>query len=595
MKAPKFKFLCWIFLLPVLMAGSGSVSPCHAQQFISGPSMGLDDAKSALRNPATISFHRPQLALGVKAHHLGISNKSGVPLRQGFLAGSTPFLVADRIGFGGSVRYFDTPIFKKRAFGASITGRIFRFLSVGIRASALNLAYNQSEYTGVNPNDPVIGGGAGKTTITGTAGIFAKPLPNLNLAVGGRNLNRPNLAVGSENEFRAQPEFFGGVSYAFKSVRARAEVSSGQYGVDVRVGVEAYSTDGSYIRAGSDASFNNARIEGQLHVSGPFSVNYQYNVPTSDLRGPSSGSHQFTVLYEFGRSPEVPEMPSPPSLLMEADRSEVEASMEPRLRISSEYEVLQHVEKRVEREINVPEEVLRNVSREALGRLDTSLTADRGRTPGRPVQDIPDHVKMTDVLSAEYDSSLVQIGRRLDEESPQSLEILKKRRDSVKAYALYNRLRSEEGLRPDQIRLLSPADSVQSFSPQGRDLPRQESLSILNPESTNLTLLFPYLEEENGLWTITVTDRSGGVVRTFSDSGRPPRRINWDWTDDGGEPLDQGIYTFQFEWEGPSGTYQSNQQKISVQKTLRKITIEVMSSPEALDEPADALEFRIKK
>jgi flagellar hook assembly protein FlgD len=126
-------------------------------------------------------------------------------------------------------------------------------------------------------------------------------------------------------------------------------------------------------------------------------------------------------------------------------------------------------------------------------------------------------------------------------------------------------------------------------------LPRQESLSILNPESTDLTLLFPYLQEEDGLWTITVTNRSGEVIRRFSDSGQPPRQINWDWTDGEGEPLDQGIYTCQFEWEGPSGTYQSNQQKISVQKTLRKITIEVMSSPEALDKPSDALELRIKK
>lgn len=581
----------FLFVGCVVLSGCASV---HAQQFISGPSMGLDDPKSMLRNPATISFHRPQVALGIKAHHIGVSSNSGVPLREGFLAGSTPFLVGDRIGLGGTVQYFDTPVFKKRAFGASVTGRVFRFLSIGARVSALNIAYNRSEFVGVEPGDPVFEGGTGKTVFTGTVGVFAKPLPNLNFAAGGRNLNRPDLALG-QGQYRAQPEIFGGASYGFGFMRARAEVASGQYGLDVRLGIEAYATDGSYIRVGSDAGFNNGRIEGQLHVSGPLSVGYQYNVPTTDLRGPSTGSHQLTVLYEFGRTPEVPEMPSPPSLLMGAERSEVEASMEPRLRISSDYEVLQHVEKRVEREINVPEDVLRNVSREALGRLDTSLTADRGRTPGRPAQNIPDHVKMTDVLSAGYDSSLAKIGRQLGDRSPRTLEILKKRRDSVKAYGLYNRLRSEEGLRPDQIRLLSPADSVRSFSPQERELPRQESLSILNPESTDLTLLFPYLQEEDGLWTITVTNRSGEVIRRFSDSGQPPRQINWDWTDGEGEPLDQGIYTCQFEWEGPSGTYQSNQQKISVQKTLRKITIEVMSSPEALDKPSDALELRIKK
>ena len=131
--------------------------------------MALDDAKSMLRNPATISFHRPQIALGVKAHHLGISGQSGVPLREGFFAGSTPFLIADRVGFGGTVQYFNTPIFRKQAFGTSVTARLFRFLSVGARVSALNLSYNRSEFVGVEPGDPVFEGGTGKTT-------FAKQL-----------------------------------------------------------------------------------------------------------------------------------------------------------------------------------------------------------------------------------------------------------------------------------------------------------------------------------------------------------------------------------------------------------------------------------
>jgi hypothetical protein len=573
---------------------------CHAQQFISGPSMGLDDAKSVLLNPATVSFHRPQVALGVKAHHVGLSNESGVPLRQGFLAGSTPFLVADRIGLGGSVRYFDTPIYKKRAFGASVAGRIFRFLSVGVRVSALNLAYNESEYTGVEPGDPVLEGGAGKTTFTGTAGIFAKPLPNLNIAVGGRNLNSPDLAIGSpeaeDDEFRAQPELFGGVSYAFKSVRARAEVANGQYGVDVRLGVEAYSTDGSYIRAGSDASFNNAQIEGQLHVSGPLSVNYQYNVPTTDLRGPSTGSHQFTVLYEFGRAPEVPEMPSPPSLLMEADRSEVDPSFEPRLHVSSDYEVLQHVEKRVEREFNVPDEVARTISRDALGELDSTLasTSTRGRTQGGPIQQIPDHLKVTNVLSAKYDSSIARMGQRLNKGAPPTLE-LPVREDSIRTFGMYNRLLAETGVDSSQVRVINPEDSVKAPERRDRKLPTEEQITILNPERTTLTLLFPYLRNTDGVWALTVRDQSGEIVKTFDGSGRPPNNRSWEWTDDQGEPLDQGVYTYQFEWEGPGGTYQSDEETIAVRKTVRNVEIEVTGSPEALDEPADALELQIEK
>lgn len=586
----------WILLLPLLLVLSGTISLVHAQRFISGPSMGLDDAKSALRNPATISFHRPQVALGVKAHHIGISNDSGVPLRQGFFAGSTPFLVADRIGFGGSVRYVDTPIFKKRSFGASVSGRLFRFLSAGVRVSALNLGYNRSEFTEGARGDPLFEEqGTGRTTLTGSVGLFAKPLPNLNLAVGGRNLNRPNLALDPQEEFRADPEIFGGVSYAFNAVRARAEVSNGQYGLDVRLGLEAYSTDGSYIRVGSDESFNNGRIEGQLHVGGPLSVNYKYNVPTSDLRGPSTGSHQFTVLYEFGRSPELPEMPSSPSLLLEANRSEVNSSPTPRLQVASSHQILQHLEKRIEREIDVPDAVLQNVSREALGRLDDNISTDRGRRAGQSTEDVPENIRMMDVLSAEYDSTLSLVGRRLEDGTPSKLNILKEGKDSVKAYGLYNRMRSEPGLQDGQVRVTDPADSMQAFSPERQKLPRKESRSVLNPERTTLTLLAPYLPGENGVWTLTIRNEAGEVIRAFEGSGRPTQQIEWGWTNGAGDPLDQGVYRYQLAWEGPDGSYQSDPQKFTVQKTVRKITIEVTGSPEGLENPADALELRIDK
>ncbi|WP_157942295.1 hypothetical protein [Salinibacter altiplanensis] len=568
-------------------------TPTFGQQFITGPSTGLDDPKSMLQNPATISFHRPQVALGIKAHQVGVGSESGVPLREGFVGGSTPFLIGDRIGVGGTVRYFDSPIFKKGAFGASVTGRIFRFLSIGARVSALNLSYNQSEFVGVG-EDPVIGGGAGKTTWTSTVGLFAKPLPNLNLAVGGRNLNRPNLALGGDS-FQAQPEFFGGASYGVGAVRARAEVTNSRYGLDARLGIEAYSTDGSFIRVGSDAGFNNGRIEGQLHVSGPLSVNYQYNVPTSDLRGASTGSHQFTVLYEFGRTPELPERPSAPSMVMEANRSAVESSPEPRLRVASGHQILQHLEKRVERKIDVPQAVLQNVSREALGRLDSTIASHRGRTRGRPADDIPENIEVMDVLSAEYDSTLSRVGRRLQDGTPSTLDVLQKDQDSVKAYGLYNRVRAETGVSSDQVRVVNPANSPTPQSRNRQALPREESRSVLNPESTTLTLLYPYLSDENGVWTLTVEDGAGEVVRTFRGSGSPTQQIEWAWTDEQGEPLDQGVYRYQLAWEGPSGTYKSERQKFTVQKTVRKVTIEVTENPKGVDAPSDALELRIDK
>ena len=123
----------------------------------------------------------------------GVGDASGVPLRQGFFTSSTPFLLGDRIGVGGSVQYFDSPIYKRGALGLNVAGRILRSVSVGVGVSALNLSYNRDEFVGVEPGDPVFEGGTNKTTFSVSAGIFAKPIPNLNVALGVRNLNQPNL------------------------------------------------------------------------------------------------------------------------------------------------------------------------------------------------------------------------------------------------------------------------------------------------------------------------------------------------------------------------------------------------------------------
>jgi hypothetical protein len=472
-----------------------------------------------------------------------------------------------------------------------------QIFSVGARVSALNLSYNRGEFVGVEP-DPVFQQGTGKTTLSGTVGVFAKPFPSLNLAAGVRNLNRPDLSLGS-TAFRAQPEIYGGVSYAAGAFRARAEVSTGRYGVDVRAALEAYSTDGSYLRVGSDATFSTGMVEGQLHVAGPLSVNYQYTLPTSSLRSATTGSHQFSVLYEFGRAPEPPEMPEPPSLMLEAERTAVEPTQAPSLYVSSPYETVQHLEKRIERNVEVPPEVAAAVSQEALGRLDSSFAATRGRTPGRAIQDVPDHVKLADVLTATYDSTFGQLGERLAAGAPSTLQLVKGESDSIKTYGLYNRLRETANVKPSQLRVVRPAgstadrDSARRAPTDSLQLPKERSVSILNPRQTTLTLLFPYLPDTEGLWRVVVKDRSGATVRTFRGTGRPPEQIEWAWTDDQGEPLDQGVYSYVFEWEGlEGGVYRSNERTVAVQKTVRKITIDVTQKPGVLDEPSDALELR---
>ena len=141
--------------------------------------------------------------------------------------------------------------------------------------------------------------------------------------------------------------------------------------------------------------------------------------------------------------------------------------------------------------------------------------------------------------------------------------------------------------------MIAPTDTAAAAPADSLRLPRETRLHILNPERTTFTLLFPYLKGRDGLWRVRIQDRAGVPVRLFRGRGVPPAQLTWSWTDDQGEPLDQGVYTYVLEWEGLNGrTYRSNKKKFTVQKTVRKITFEVTQQPGVLEAPSDAIEIR---
>jgi hypothetical protein len=594
------RFIRWF---AVLLLGGVLALPAQAQRYIVGPATGLDDAKSLLANPALVSFHRSKVALGAKAHYLGLSNNGGAPLRQGFVTASTPFLFRDRLGLGGQIQYFDSPIFSRSALGVSASGRILRFLSVGVRVSALNLSYNESEFVGVEPGDPVFEAGLGKTTFTSAVGLFAKPLPNLNLSVGVRGLNKPDLSLVGAG-VPAHRTWFGGAAYGWKAFRLRAEVATGRYGLESLVALEAYSTDGSYLRLGSNPQFTAGEVEAQLHVGGPLSINYNYGLPLSDIRTTTSGSHQFSIVYEFGRTPDLPDPPPPPPLMLAADAPAVQPEFAPKLYLTADDEYLQHFEKRIERDIRVPDAALRSLSRDDLGVLDSSFAAQRGRVPSDPVPRIPENLRMADLLSSTYDSSLTALEAELAQDSARSVAVKGRGPEQVKAIGLRNRLVRQGRVRPDQVRVMTPTAGADSVRARRRPVdPRMvqplEQLSILNPESTTLYLLHPYLGQDaaqgNGSWELEVEDSAGAIVRSFTGLGPPPPTLTWDWSDDSGEPLDHGVYRYRLTWTGPDGEQlQSNERTLYVRQVVRKVTIEVTQDPTVLEQPADDMEIRFQ-
>src|SRR5690606_11041013 len=142
----------------------------------------------------------------------------------------------------------------------------------------------------------------------------------------------------------------------------------------------------------TDTQFGAATFEGQLHVGGPLSVNYAYDLPTN-LLGTSSGSHRFTVVYEFGRVPEVVERDLPTPLVLESRYDDPQVDLKPHVWVAATERRLQVLEQSIVREVrpDVPEAALAGLTLADVGVLDSSITLEQRQIyRGNPIPSVPD-------------------------------------------------------------------------------------------------------------------------------------------------------------------------------------------------------------
>jgi hypothetical protein len=569
--------------------------PARAQQALMGPSVSMEDPSSVFANPAILSFQRARLALGAKAYHLGVGEAGGLPLRQGAFVLSSPFLIADRVGVGALVQYFDSPIYRRTSIGAGVSTRVFDFVSIGLHAAAYTLSYDASEFVDFDPADPVFAGGYGRTTLDASLGAFAQPFPALSLALGVRHVNRPDLSlVGDGVRLAAEP--FVGAGYAIGPMRALIEFVDGPFGPETRWGVEAATLGGSYLRVSSDTEFDLARVEGLLHVGGPISVSYGYELPIGALGGASNGSHTFSLVYEFGRTPDLPDPVLPPAFLYTADLPAIDPVMTPRVYTSADSDYLRYFEHIIVRRIDddVPEAALRTLRAADLGTLDSARVARRPRPEPSPIEDPNERVERTGTYSSQYEASLREAGRSIRRDDSLSIAVTAAPDAVLRALGVRNRL-VEQGLPADRVMLaLSPADSTLAPATSASFLPEERAL-VLEPEQTTLYFLGANREFPAADWQVRIEDAAGAPVKGFLGTGDVPDAIPWDWRTDAGEVIPPGVYRYRLYWTDTRGErHESNIRKLYVQKFLRKVTVTVTRDLTPLPSEADRIELRIQ-
>ena len=575
------------------------ISPAFSlsgQDLLLGPPTGTMDSKSVFSNPAILSFQNSQIALGVKGYHLGFFDESGIGYKQGYFSLLFPRLYGSNFGGGTNIQYFDSPIFSRSQTGTSLSYRVLNNLSIGAHVSLYHLSYNRDNFVGFDFDDPVFDSGYSKFTFNSSAGIYYRPFSDVEFAAGVRNLNEPNLSLLSDDA-SLKRETFVGASYRLGLLKGIFELVHGEYGFESAIHAELFSSRGYYVRSGTSTNFNSTYLEGQAHVGRGYSINYQFELPINEFSGNSSGTHMFSVVYEFNKIPSLPDKRTLPPSYPSFDREIPQPSLQGDIFLNSQTDHVIYTEKEIIRTID--EET---VSIDDLASLSVYDLGNIGSDPGEdipPYTDItsstapiPETVEMSSSISPQYRDAIRFLVSILEDEQFDSLSIKSNKGNEIRAAGLRNELRNQSGrpLTVEQFLLPTSDDSLRFDTPASPALLQTESITEIEPATAKFQTINTHSESVQN-WILTIFDQENTVVHEIQSNSTVPEFIEWDWKLQNGELIEPGVYTYQLEWSSQNGDqFQSNTRSLYVQKIHRKITLDltkdvmkVIDNPDSID------------
>ncbi|MDI6401628.1 type IX secretion system membrane protein PorP/SprF [Balneolaceae bacterium ANBcel3] len=554
------------------------------------------DSKSIFANPALISFQPAHFSMGVKAYHMGFFDDSNFDYRQGYLNISIPRIVGRRFGAGFHLQYFDSPIFRRSQFGTSASVQVLRRISVGANVSLHYIGYNQDNFEGFDFGDPLFQSGSSSFSLNSAAGVYARPMRNIELGLGVRNINEPDMSIAGSgvNEPR---EFFGAVSYNAGFFKGTFELIEGRYGLQNRTHIEVYSTQGYFLRTGVNMNFDTGYIEAQARLFDGFSVNYQYELPINELAGNTSGSHMFSLVYEFNRIPPLPVKKAVRRYYPDVSRTRVDALITPAILLNSETEHVRYYETNLTRKIDeatVTQEDLLSLSEYDIATLNRDII---DRVPyeekGSIEAPISQTIELQGTVSDQYLNTLDVLRTFLSEKNIEEIQIMVEQGNEIRAAGIRNKIRGEDELPVmiSSILLVDEKDSVLYQSPVDPDIFFQDQQVVrLEPESALIRPIFTSPVQVTR-WSLLVYNQEGQLVNEIRTIGGVPEEIEWDWRDSNGNIVEPGLYRYNLQWTCVEGNQtESRFRNLYVQKIERNIVIEITkdinrvhSDPERID------------
>ncbi|MDZ7362150.1 MAG: type IX secretion system membrane protein PorP/SprF [candidate division KSB1 bacterium] len=577
------------------------LSSASAQNLLQPHPLDVRSGQAHLLNPSIISYQPGMVQAGMRVFHLGFLDGSAAQFRLNYVSLVLPRWLPEELAFAVHAQSLNMPIYSQSYVSFAASRRFKNFFSAGLKAGLLSKSYDRDEFNLVDPEDPVFKNQKGFTRLDLGAGVTFWPLPSVSISLSRDHLNQPNVALG-QAKFNLKGEshlalsyHFGNIQTAFITQRDKQSLRAGGF-------FQYEDPAWGFLRLGIDKIAVN--LESRLQLYGPVSLNYAINYPTADLRGETSGSHEFSLVFELDRLSPLPKMETPPPFRYTFTAPPAFSPSAPRAYLRAENEVLEITAKRLLRiiEPDVPSHALAALSAYDLGVFDSSFVSKNFSFNITPIADADTSVKLLGLYSNDYRYSLRQLSENLGRAPEATATIVTNPFAQSRALGLRNYLSENTALGLNKIQIGVPnfanrLDSLRASRRAGNRIivPREEVL-VLNPQAAIFHIATANFSAPPRRWQLAVETETGVTVWKMEGTGWIPQQLVWNWRDNDGEVVAPGYYRYAMSWQTADGALSSSPSgRFYVKKFQRTVTIRVSRKFDGLQQPADDVKMILNR
>lgn len=513
-------------------------------------------------NPALVSKHFSQVAVGLQVFHYGFLDQSSMGLRENRLNFSFPYLMPLDLAIGFDVRYFSANLYNELAAAFLLSRKLTRGLSIGAKFALERRGFNSAQFQGVDFSDPLLAGGLSHNNFNLGLGAHYQT-KNFNFGLGIDHLNQP--LIGEFDADAIVPmEMSAAIGYRLGMLTPMLLMHDD--GDTWRMGftIVAHHSSWGALRMGYEQQMP-FRIEASLNLSRNSSMGYAVDMPGEGTRSVSAGSHQLYYKQILGREPELAQ----PDILF-SDNS---------LNLLEKTVVRQTTDALHLTELAAIDEILP-------GYLST----------GRSTDDLM--IVVAGALSSyETQAGMAERYRRIRERinvvydrNPEVQVVLRADRQTLPdatRLKMYIEQHKQQGQKKVVIAKIESAGTpnLSGFMP-GKATVERLPLTF-SAEKLTIRLPAPGKTRKTKGWKLTFRNAAGAVVKSFAGDGKLPAEIEWDWRDDDGQLIAPGEYIAHLK-----ATTVYDNERVAVQGPLkvvlkkRKVFLKFGSEPQQTNKPA---------